>query len=283
MINFKQKQPVFDLKLITRKQHITNKSFHFLQIGQLIALGFAVNTGAALAQTVTPITTVIKSPLGESSANILSGSTINLSSQSGSKSNLTFGTNTSFGASLSTQFSEGMTVTSSSRFNPVTAEIRSDIGITTGNLGKTTANISNLSAGGGANTGSTTIAGTTINADKASLASGNAILEGLSAGVNIVLDKDKSGFNVEAMPNVIGSAGCNLASATACTYTFAKDQKTLNVLDKDGKIVGTVDAYGMKPYDGQQFSSGSATASVNSNTNVDIGTSQFSSVFAQSF
>ena len=266
MINFKQKQTVH----------------YFFEFSRLAAIGFALNTGTVFAQAITPTTTVIKSPLGESSANILSGSTINLSSQSGSKSNLTFGTNTSFGASLSTQFSEGMTVTSSSRFNPSTAEIRSAIGITPGNLGRTTANISNLSAGGGATTGSTTIAGTTINADKASLASGNAILEGLDAGVNIVLDPTKSGFNVEAMPNVIGP-GCNLGSDTACTYTFAKGDKTLNVLDKDGKIVGTVDAFGMKPYDGQQFSSGSATASVNSNTNVDIGTSQFSSVFAQSF
>ena len=225
------------------------------------------NAGYAFAAD----TITIKSPLGESSANITSGSTINLSTQTGSKSNLTFGTNTSFGASLSTQFSEGMTVTASSRFNPTTAVIKSEIGVGE-TLGKTTANISNLSAGGGEGTGETTIGGTTITANRAALASGNAILEGLSSGIDIVLDPSKSGFQVEAMPNVIGDA-CSIGTSDACQYTFKSGEKVV-----EGK-----DFIGTKPYDGQQFSSGNATASVNTNTTVDIGSSQFSSVFAQSF
>lgn len=187
------------------------------------------------------------------------GQTINMTLQTGSKSNLSFGTNTSFGASLSSQFSPGMTVTATSSFTPSEASITSTIGAGA-TPGKTTATISNLRAQG---TGSTTVAGAPINATDANFASGNAVLDGVGASVNIVLDPLKSGFNVEALPNIVGSSGCSPSkSSTACKYT--KDD-------------------GTKPYSDQQFANGSATANINTNTTVDINTSQFASSFSQSF
>jgi hypothetical protein len=212
-----------------------------------MAAGLLVlNAGLAFAQKLPDVTPAPK------------GQTINMSLQTGSKSNLSFGTNTSFGASVSSQFSPGMTVTAESNFNPIEASITSEIGTGT-TPGKTTASISNLRAQG---TGSTTVGGAPINATDANFASGNAVLEGLSAGVTVVLDPKLSGFNVEATPNIVGAAACNASATTSCKYT--KDD-------------------GTKPYADQQFANGSANGSVNTNTTVDIGTSQFASSFSQSF
>lgn len=186
------------------------------------------------------------------------GLTVNLSLQSGSKSNLSFGTSTSFGASLNTQFSPGTTVTASSQFTPSQGSVTSSIG-SGATPGKTTATISNLRAQGN---GATNVAGAPINATDANFASGNAVLDGVGANVSIVLNPLSSGFSVETMPNIVGSSGCNSKSSNACKFT--KDD-------------------GTKPYADIQVSSGSATGSVNTNTNVDIGSSQFTSSFAQSF
>jgi len=214
---------------------------------QSMAAGLLVlNAGLAFGQKLPDVTPAPK------------GQTINMSLQSGSKSSLSFGTNTSFGASLSSQFSSGMTVTASSRFNPSEASITSEIGIGT-TPGKTSATISNLRAQG---TGATTVAGAPINATDANLASGNAVLEGLAAGVSIVLDPKLSGFNVEAAPNIVGASACSPTATTPCKYT--KDD-------------------GTKPYPDLQIATGSASANVNTNTMVDIGTSQFASSFSQSF
>jgi len=213
---------------------------------RVAALAFALTSGGlAYGQKLPDVTPAPK------------GQTINMTLQTGSKSNLSFGTNTSFGASVSSQFSPGMTVTTTSAFTPSEASITSTIGegVTPA---KTTATISNLRAQG---TGATTVAGAPINATDANFASGNAVLDGLSASVNIVLDPLKSGFNVEAAPNVVGAAACS-PSSSACKYT--KDD-------------------GTKPYTDQQFANGSSTASINTNTTVDINTSQFASSFSQSF
>lgn len=185
------------------------------------------------------------------------GQTVNLSLQSGAKSNLSFGSNTSFGASLNTQLTPGMTVTSVSSFVPTEASISSSIGM--GAIpGKTTATISNLRAEG---SGPATIAGSDINATAGNFASGNAVLDGVGASVTIKLSPDQSRFMVETAPNIVGGVAC-VPSSGACKY--AMDD-------------------GTKPYAELQVSSGSANASLTTNTVVDIGTSQFSSSFAQSF
>lgn len=219
----------------------------------LTGIGFAFNIlpiESAQAQALSA--PVLPSPVAPPK-----GQTVNLSLQSGSKSNLSFGTNTSFGASLNTQLTPGMTVTSVSNFAPLEASISSTIGAGS-TPGKTTATISNLRAEGN---GSTTIGGAPINATSGNFASGNAVLEGLGANVILKLDPKLSEFKVETAPNVIGSAACS-PSTGVCKYTT-----------DDGK----------KPYPELQVSSGSANASLNTNTTVDIGSNQFSSSFAQSF
>lgn len=216
-------------------------------INPTVSIGFLL-LGATLGQAQTlPNPT----PAGK-------GETINMSIQSGAKSSLAFGTNTSFGASLSSQSSPGMTVTATSDFTPSAASISSSIGAGA-TAGKTTATISNLRAQGN---GATTVAGSPILATDAQFASGNAVLDGVAATVNIVLDPLKSGFSVEALPNIVGGDACSTKTSDACKY---------------------VDSAGKKPYDQQQFASGSATASITSNTNVDISTTEFTSTFAQSF
>ena len=218
------------------------------QLVSATAASFILQAGLASAQKLPDVVAAPK------------GGTINMSLQTGSKSNLSFGTNTSFGTNVSSQSSPGMTITAVSSFTPFTASITSNIGGTqAGSIGKTTASISNLRAEG---TGQTNIAGSPILATDANFASGEAILDGVGSSVEIVLDPTKSAYKVEATPNIVGGAACNSNSTTACKYS---------------------DDTGKKPYADQQFASGNAGANITSNTTVDIGSSQFTSSFAQSF
>ena len=191
------------------------------------------------------------------------GTTQNLSVQNGSKSSLAFGTNTAFGASLSTQSSPGMNSIIESKFVPSTASITSSIG-SGDTAGVTKATISNLKAQG---TGIIPIPGGdgSITTDQANFASGNALLEGVGATVDLSLTGDGgSTFAASVSPNTVGYTPDKPCSAGAgnCLYS-----------DVDGK----------KAYSEQQFANGNATATITSNTTVDIQTNQFSSTFAQSF
>lgn len=192
------------------------------------------------------------------------GTTQNLSIQNGSKSSLAFGTNTSFGASLSTQSSPGMTAVVDSTFVPSSASISSSIGSTLSNPGITKATISNLKAEG---PGSIPIPnnGGTITSEASNYASGNALLEGVGAAIDIdLVGTGGSRFSAIATPNTVG-----YAAGTSCSIGTG----SCNYSDINGK----------KPYEDQQFANGNATANITSNTTVDIQTNQFSSSFAQSF
>lgn len=217
------------------------------RLGTLLGAACFLQAGVGMAQKLPDVTVAPK------------GQTINMSLQSGSKSNLSFGTSTSFGANLSTQSSPGMTTTATSSFTPLEGSITSQIGANPNAIGRTTATIQNLRAQG---TGQTNVAGQPILANDANFASGEAVLDGVGATVSINLNPAKSGFAVEALPNVVGGIACNGSSSTACSYT-------------------TID--GKKPYADQQFASGNSNASITSNTTVDIGSTQFTSTFAQSF
>jgi hypothetical protein len=221
--------------------------FTFNQIGKSVAILVISHSGFAIAQKIPDVVVAPK------------GQTINMSLQQGSKSNLSFGTNTSFGANLSVQSSPGMTATATSSFSPLETSITSQIGSNPLAIGKTTATISNLRAQG---TGQTSVAGAPILANEANFASGEAVLDGVGATVSINLDPASSRFMVEVLPNVVGGVACNGSSGTACQYT---------------------DVEGKKPYADQQFASGNSNANISSNTTVDIGSTQFTSTFAQSF
>ena len=224
-----------------------------------------INAGIAGAQTLN-ISDLTKVDIA------IPGQTINKSLQQGAKSNLSFGTNTSFGANLSTQNSSGMTVSAKSSFTPLQTSISSSIGAVEGSVGKTTASISNLRAqeyAAGSSAGTTQMIIDPVTEKEVPLilknsASGEAVLDGVGATVNIELNPASSGFSIESMPNIVGNIGCNAAAGavTPCIYT-----------DPDG----------LKPYPELQVSSGNAGASITSNTNVDIGTTNFISSFSQTY
>lgn len=219
---------------------------------------------AALVGILSPVAAHAQSlPVPEA---VAKGTTQNLSIQNGSKSSLAFGTNTSFGSSISTQSSPGMTSIINAVFIPASASITSNIGQGTV-PGVTKALISNLKAQGN---GAIPIPGgdglSTISAEEANFASGNAVLEGVGAGINLAISGEGTRFSAIATPNTVGyepgvTSGCDVATGT-CSYS-----------NKDGT----------KPYPDQQFANGSANATITSNTTVDIQTNQFSSTFAQSF
>jgi len=193
------------------------------------------------------------------------GTTQNLSIQNGSKSSLAFGTNTSFGASLSTQSSPGMSAVIESTFVPSSASISSSIGSSPDALGTTKATITNLKAQGA---GTLPVPGGSgsITSDQANYASGNALLEGVGATIDLSLvGSGGSKFSAIVTPNTVGytpgGSTCSIAGGD-CIYA---------------------DVNGKKPYADQQFANGNATATITSNTTVDIQTNQFASTFAQSF
>lgn len=200
------------------------------------------------------------------------GKTINLSLQQGAKSNLSFGTNTSFGANLSTQNSNGMTVSAKSNFTPNLTSIESNIGIGTisESKGKTTALIKNLRAQeyAGATNSPLLITDPTSGKQEplvlSNSASGEAILDGVGASVKIDLNPETSSFSVESMPNIVGGIACNATTGVTAPCSY-------------------VDADGKKPYDTLQVSSGNSGASITSTTNVDIGTTNFVSSFSQTY
>ena len=160
-----------------------------------------------------------------------------------------------------------MTSVINATFVPNTASISSSIGSSTANPGVTKALISNLKAQGNGTIPIPVGDGTgTMTADESNFASGNAVLEGVGATIDLKLAGDGgSKFSAIASPNTVGytptSPSCDLA-AGGCVY--AKED-------------------GTKPYQDQQFANGNATATITSNTTVDIQTNQFSSTFAQSF
>jgi len=101
--------------------------------------GFAaILTTSAQAQVAAP---VLPAPAAK-------GETQNLSATTGSRSQLSFGTNSNFGVSASTQNSAGMTVLSRSELKPSFGTISSSVGLAEGKSGRVVVNISNLRAQG---------------------------------------------------------------------------------------------------------------------------------------
>jgi hypothetical protein len=205
----------------------------------LVAVIMASFSGTAMAQSLPTLVTPAK------------GDTINMSVQNGSKSSLSFGSSTSFGASVNMNTTEGTSTSATSMLAPKDG---STLTFSIGNgsqQGKTSANIDNLRAQGG---GSTTVAGSPIEARDSTFSSGNALLEGVQSVVVVPLDADRTGF-------------------TAKTNTLHSTYSTGKEAGQDGPQLGS----------GSQSANASGSAMVNSNTNVDINSSSFTSVFLQAF
>ena len=172
------------------------------------------------------------------------GQTSSITVQSGSKASLSFGTSTSFGTSANLSATEGSKIEVNARMSPQAGSITSSIG--QGPNGNTEG-ITTAKIGNLRATGSgqTSINGSPINASDATFSSGDATLSGVTAKIGLELNPAQTSFLVNAA--------------------------TLH------------DASGRNMSSNNQITSGSANSNINSTTNVDIQTNNFTSTFSQTF
>jgi hypothetical protein len=171
------------------------------------------------------------------------GDTISISVQSGSRSSLTFGSNSTIGTSASLTSTDGVTSSATSTLAPYAG---STLTFTVGagsDGGVSSATIDNIRMQG---EGISTFKNINVNANEASLASGSAKLDGIQSIVFLPLDAARTGFvvNVDSTPDSSQSSQSGNSSYIGAT---------------------------------------SGTASLSSNTSVEINNSSFSSVFMQAF
>ena len=233
-----------------------------------------VGSASVLAQVTVPASTQsIISPTGNPTVlapSATSGrSTENLSLTVGSRTSLSVGNSTSFGASANLSASEGLTAISRSVLIPASVVIESTIGSNPGSLGKTSINISNLTAkGGGTITpgSGSGASGSTINATDSQFASGVATIDGMGANVKMNIGSitsatpsstdSQASFFATVHPNVLkGSAACSPTNGISCTY------------NENGLVSGNA----------------GANANLSTTTNIDIQANSFVQTFAQGF
>lgn len=234
-----------------------------------------IGSGSVVAQTTTSPTTTTTTPAQSSitasgstvtAPSLISGrSTENLSLTNGSRTSLSVGNATSFGASANLSASEGLTAISRSVLIPASVVIESTIGSNPSSLGKTSINISNLTAKGGGTVtpGSASGAsGSTINATDSQFASGIATIDGMGAtvkmniGTTSLTPDSQASFFAIVHPNVIkGDAACAPTNGISCRY------------DANGLVSGNA----------------GANANLSTTTNIDIQANSFVQTFAQGF
>lgn len=227
---------------------------------------------AATASEIQPLTAQAQSVIGPSGPTAVApanGGTENLSVTNGSRTSLSVGNSTSFGASTNLSLSSGLVGVGRSALVPATATVTSSIGTTGTTEGVTKINISNLTAKGGGTVNPNTTPqggigdGTTIQSTEGQFASGDATIDGMNATVTMSIGKSdlapesQASFFAVVHPNLTsGSAACSPTVDNACTYA------------PQGELV-----------------SGNAAASANlsTQTNIDIQANSFTQTFAQSF
>ena len=184
------------------------------------------------------------------------GDTVNMSIQNGSRSSLSFGSSTSFGSSVNMTTTEGTSTSSSSTLAPAsgsTLVFSIGFGATPG---RTSANVDNLRSQG---SGPAVISGTTIDSKDSTISSGVAELTGVQSQIDLTLDPQRTAFTSrtntlhESYGVIQGQDGAQFKSSSSTTSSTS------------------------------QTSNASGSASVNNNTNVDINSTTFTSVFLQAF
>lgn len=220
----------------------------------------ATSVQAQLSQSViAPTGTSVVAP------SVTSGrSTENMSVTNGSRTTLSVGNSTSFGASANISASEGLTAVSRSVLVPASAAITSNIGSNPNTLGVTKINISNLTAKGGGTINPAAQGGigtgTTIQSTDGQFASGDATIDGMGASVTMGIGPTTASPNSEASffsivhPNT--ASACSPTDKTACAYT-----------QLNGLVTGNA----------------GASANLSTQTNIDIQANSFTQTFAQSF
>jgi hypothetical protein len=225
------------------------------------ALG--VVTLPAWSQSIIPGVAGTTNPSVQAPTAASGRSTENLSVTNGSRTTLSVGNSTSFGANTNLSSSAGLVSVSRSVLIPSSIGIESSIG--SGQiLGKTTINISNLTAKGGGEilpgSGSGTSSGSKINSTDGQFASGNALIDGMQASVKMDIGANgEASFFSTVHPTLHDAAtGCapNASGTGACAFDPVTDLVSGNA---------------------------SAAANLSTTTNIDIQASQFTQTFAQSF
>jgi len=236
-----------------------------------VAFAFLLLTssaGASHAQSTSSAGSSI-SPTGATVNAPTIGRTENLSVTNGSRTSLSVGNSTSFGASANLTVSEGLTAVSRSVLTPQTVSITSSIGTNPSALGVTRINISNLTAKGGGtinpDSGGGIGSGTTINSTDGQFASGDATIDGMGANVNMAIGSSpvsgtstgsEASFFAIVHPELQPGELCTPNSSTPCKYSL-----------DNGLVSGNA----------------GASANLSTQTNIDIQANSFTQTFGQSF
>ena len=193
------------------------------------------------------------------------GTTNNLNVSSGSRTSLSVANSTSFGASVNLNASPRITAFATSTLTPTTASVVSSIG---NNADQTTViNIANLqSAGNSANEPDL----------KINEASGDVLIKGMTADVRLDVRTTGTAYDgTTTNPGGTVHNGPGEASFDVAVYpeqsgdpsTCTEDMRACNFIATDNLTSGNA----------------SASANLNTATNVDINATNFTTVFAQSF
>lgn len=197
--------------------------------------------------------------------------TENLSVTNGSRTSLSVGNSSSFGASANLTTSAGITAISRSILTPSSVDITSSIGSRPSDPGVTTINISNLTAKGGGTINPSNGGGigplSTITSTEGQFASGDATINGMAANVTMQIGStprseqttgSEASFFAIVHPNIKTSqpGGCSPTSEDACAYDSHANLSTGNA---------------------------AASANLSTQTNIDIQANSFTTTFGQSF
>jgi len=178
----------------------------------------------ALALALAPLASAQTAPTLPNPSTFLPGAqkgTVNMSVQTGSRASLSFGTNTTFGTSVNAQSTSGMNAGATSSLLPAPGgTIKSTIG--DGAVGgMTTAKISNLKASGN---GSAPFNGSTINTTDGLFSSGDAVLDGVKASIDLGLKDTDTFFKAATTPISSGNKLFCGQFGTSCSDPTGGDQ-----------------------------------------------------------
>lgn len=197
------------------------------------------------------------------------GETQSMTLQTGSRSQLTFGSSTSIGTSASLNATDGSQATTKASLAPVQGgtvlfRIGSD---EKSNASPITANIENLKTSG---SGTTNLSSSTIEGNNVNGSSGQAQITGIQSQLSFTIDSSRSEFSSTAttIPNASNSdnSTTDTASVQNTSTTSPVTSTTTPTTTTNNRVANT-----------------SGAANISSNTNVDINNTNFTNVFMQAF
>lgn len=274
-------------------------------IGVLLAvLGLST---AAVAQTAPSNTSVIPGTPGVGptvQAPTGSRSTENLSVTTGSRTSLSVGNSTSFGANTNLTLSTGLVGVSRSILVPKEVGISSTIGTIGTTQGVTKINISNLTAKGGGEIlpdGTSGAGGSVIDSKDGQYASGNATIDGMTASVKMDIGgvnpgNSQVGFYSIVHPVIAQPSTREVPVITRVTeegmdeygQPYKYDREVVTMVKETDPGTGACEPTAGNPCQyvtPTTIVSGNSAAGANlsTNTNIDIQATSFTNTFAQSF